>query len=162
MRNRLPDPAHADHAQNLARDMGAQHLRRCPSAPAARPHQPLPLARAAAGAQDQGHRDIRRRIGDSARRIAHRDPSSLGRRHVDMVVPNPEIGEEPGPDPPRPGLVKSPCGKGIAQCRQDRVIGAERLGGLGLGHARIHLSQGHVKPGSGQSQIGVRQLPRNQ
>jgi hypothetical protein len=94
LRDGLADPAHADHAQRLAGDVHAEELGRLPALPLARAHDPLALARAAAGHQDQRQRDVGGGVGHGARRVRHLDAHGAGGGRVDVVVAHAEVGED--------------------------------------------------------------------
>ena len=83
--DRLADAAHADNAQTLACQPAAHHPGRRPAIKAARIHDLRAFEQAARHGQDQRHGDIRRIIGQHARRVGHGDAALNGALHINIV-----------------------------------------------------------------------------
>ena len=94
MRHRLADPAHADNAQLLAADAVAEHARRTPALPLARPHQLLALGEAARHREDERHGHVGGIVGEHAGRVGDDDAARARGFQVDMIHARAEIGEQ--------------------------------------------------------------------
>lgn len=150
----LADPAHADHAQGLAAEVQAQHLRGVPPLPPAGADQPFALGRAAGGHQDQRQGDIGGGIGDRAGGVGDRNAVVAGGGGVDMVVTHPEIGQQPAG---RAGYgLKDRALEAVAQGGQDDVVVAQGRDHLGLVQRAGAGADGGVEcgPGGGQDGFG--------
>ncbi len=144
----------------LPADHRAQKLRRVPALPAASPQHPLALARPPRGHQDQRQRHIRRGFGHRTRGIAYRHACRFGRRDVDMVVADAEIGDQPGA---RRHAGKDLGRKAVAQRRQHRIVIGQRRAQLGLGQGQLRgPRQRHLEARSRRLHDLVRQGSRDQ
>ena len=94
MRHRLADPAHADDAKHLARQLAAQQRGRRPAGPLAGTDQLDPLAHPARHADDARHGQIGGILGEDTGRVRHHDPPRGCRLEVDMIGPRTEIGDQ--------------------------------------------------------------------
>ncbi len=94
LRHRPSDPAHADQAERLARDVRAEHVGGPPAGPVAAPEMALALAGAAGRHEQERHREIGRRVGEHVRRVRDGDPAGLGGLDVDVVEADAEIGHQ--------------------------------------------------------------------
>ena len=118
----------------------------CHGSPGA--HPALGGAQAASRHQDQGHRDVGRRVGEHPGGVGH-DHAALGAGgDVDVVVPHDHVGDDPQT---RPG--------GIQQLRVDpvdhhgdqRVDAGHRREQLVSGHGGRDVAVGDLVPGGGQA-----------
>ena len=73
------DPAHPDDAQGASSDLGAHHVGRPPAGPGPGSYVTLALAGPAGCHQQQGHRQVGRRLGQDARGVGHHDAGRSGR-----------------------------------------------------------------------------------
>jgi hypothetical protein len=120
------DATHSTHpkdAQPFARDLRAHHERWAPVFPEPLSHQFLALPGTASRTDHQHHREFGGRIGQHVRRVGHHDAPGACRAHIDVVVPDREVGNDP--DLRRQAL-EDPRGEMLRVTRKDRV-GAARV-----------------------------------
>ena len=143
VRDSAADPAHADNAERLAGHLPADKMCRAPAAPFTGAKLALALTGAPAQHQHQGERQVGGRIGQHTRRVGHRDPVGRGGGKIDMVHPDPVIGDHPaaslaaGPD----HLIVDHVGYG----RGGDVMACKPLGKFVLGQWTVILVEGHVE-----------------
>ena len=89
-RNLAADPAHAENAEALARDLAPDQLGRRPALPLAGADQALAFAGAPRGREDQQHHGLGGRDRQHARRIAHGDAARRRSLDRNMVVTDAE------------------------------------------------------------------------
>ena len=93
----LPDPAHAEDAEDLALQAHAEKAGRAEAGPVPAPQHRLGLGQAAGRGEDEREREIGRCLGQHAGGVAHHDPAGTGGLEVDVVHAHPEIRDDAGP-----------------------------------------------------------------
>ncbi len=122
--NRAADAPQADDPQRLPAHLRAEHVGRTPAGPRPAPHVPFPFPRPARQHKEQREGEVRRVVGQHLRRVRHDEPARLRRRDVDVVVADPEVGEDPGAQRLRAQhLGRDPVGHGA----EEPIRRAERL-----------------------------------
>ena len=92
-RDGLADLAPADHAERRAPDIAAEQQAGRPHPPAARPHEAIALRHAPGRREHQRERQVRRRLGQHARRVADRDAGARRRGEVDVIDPDGQVAD---------------------------------------------------------------------
>jgi len=89
------DPAQADDAQGRARHLASEKALRPRALPLAGAHEPVALDETPPHGQDQREGEVGRGGVQDAGRVRDGDPSCRAGLHVDAVVPDAEVGDEP-------------------------------------------------------------------
>ncbi len=151
-----PEP---DDAQRRARDVATQQQQRSPGHPAVVAHEGVGLGDAPRDRQQQREREVRGRLREHARRIAHRDAATRARGDIDVVVADREVADDLEL---RPGgvqqLVVDPVGQ---QCQQPVHTGhaAEQLVAW---RRQDTVPDIHERDVAQQTQARLRDLARDQ
>ena len=140
----LADPAHADDAEPLAPQFPSGHPGRGPALEPALGHDPGPLDDAATDRQDQGHGQIRRVLGQDARRIGHDQAAAHSRVDIDVIHTRAEIGDH----------LQLVAGRGD----QGAVDGVGNGRDQHIGPLHRRLQRSAVHGSVGQIQFGVEQF----
>src|SRR5207244_11271598 len=89
------DPAETGEPQDTAGTIAPQQELWLPAVEVTVPDKPVGLYHAPRGSQDEQHGDVRRRIGEAARGVAHHDASTRRSANVDGVEADSVVGHAP-------------------------------------------------------------------
>ena len=92
--HRLADPAHADDPKPLSRQSAAHHPCRGPALELARLNRPGAFHDPAGDGHHQGEGQVGGILRQDAGRVGHGDSAGRRRRHVDVVHPCSEVGDQ--------------------------------------------------------------------
>ncbi len=119
LRHRAGDPAHPDQAQRLARHLRAEHVGGSPAGPLAAAQVALALAGPPRRHQQQRDGEVGGGVGQDVGCIGDRDPARLRGVDVDVVEPDPEVRDQPGP----PRLDRQHVGRHLVGDGREQRIG---------------------------------------
>ncbi len=103
--------------ERLARERHAEELPRLPPVPGAGPREGLALAQPARDGEDQGEREVGRRVREDVRRVRDEDPAGPARREVHVVDADGVARDEADPRRGREDVRRD----ALARRRQERV-----------------------------------------